>query len=58
MLIQDKNNVFLKNTANKHRAINIMLTELEKPGCKAFHLYDDALILQSQVFKVLEMSNR
>ena len=44
MLFPDKNNAFLRNTANKHRAINVILTELEKPGCKAFHLYDDAHI--------------
>ena len=42
MLFQHKNDVFLRNAANKHRAINIILTELEKPGCKAFYLYDDA----------------
>ena len=42
MLFQDKNDTFLRNTANKHHAINVIPTELEKPGCKAFHLYDDA----------------
>ena len=39
---QDKSDELLRNTANKHRAINIILTELEKPGCKAFRLFDDA----------------
>ena len=39
---QDKNDAFLRNIANKHRVINVILTELEKPGCKTFHLYDDA----------------
>ena len=33
-----KKDAFLRN---KHRAINVILTELEKPGSKAFHLYDD-----------------
>ena len=41
MLFHDKNDEFLRNTGNKHRANNVILTELEKPGCKAFHLYDD-----------------
>ena len=40
-LFQDKNDAFLRNT-NKHRAINVILTELKKPGCNAFHSYDDA----------------
>ena len=42
MLFQYKNDALLSNTANKYRAINVILTELEKPGCKTFHLYDDA----------------
>ena len=41
VLFQDKNDAFLRSTANKHRSINIILTEFEKPGCKTFHLYDD-----------------
>ena len=45
ILIQDKNEAFLRNTANKHCAINVILTELEKPVCKAFRLYDDADIV-------------
>ena len=42
MLFQGKNDVFLRNIANKHHVINVVLTELKKPGCNAFHLYDDA----------------
>ena len=42
MLFQDKNDPFLRNVANKHCTINVILTELEKPGCRALHLYDDA----------------
>ena len=30
------------NTANKHRIINVILTEHKKLGCKTFHLFDDA----------------
>ena len=39
---QDKNDVFLRYTANKHLAINVILTKFEKPRCKVSHLYDDA----------------
>ena len=42
MLFKGKKDAFLRNTANKHRLINVILTELKKPGCNAFHLYDDA----------------
>ena len=42
MLFQGKNDGFLRNIANKHHVINFVLTELKKPGCNAFHLYDDA----------------
>ena len=42
MLFQGKNDVFLRNIANKHHVINVVLTELKKSGCNAFHLYDDA----------------
>ena len=42
MLFQDKYDAFMKNIANKHRSINVILTEFEKPRCKTFHLYDDA----------------
>ena len=49
MLFQDKNDEFLKNTTNKHRVFNVILTEPEKPGCKAFHLYDDADVTKLSV---------
>ena len=42
MLFQGKNDAFLRNIANKHRVINVILTELKKPGCNAFHLHDGA----------------
>ena len=41
MLFQGKNDAFLRNTANKHRVINVILTELKKPEFNAFHLYED-----------------
>ena len=44
MLFQGKKNAFLKDTADKHRLINVTLTELMKPGCNAFHSNDDAAI--------------
>ena len=31
-------------TGNKYLVINVMQTELKKPGCNAFHLYDDTYI--------------
>ena len=43
-LFQDKKDALLSSTANKHCAINVILIELEKPGCKTFHLHDDANI--------------
>ena len=42
MLFQGKNDVFQRNIDNKHRVINVILTELKKQGCNAFHLYDEA----------------
>ena len=42
MLFEEKKDAFLRNTINKHRVINIILTELEKPECNAFHSYHDA----------------
>ena len=42
MVFQDKYDAFMKNIVNKHRSINVILTEFEKPRCKTFHLYDDA----------------
>ena len=42
MLFQGKKDAFLRNTVNKYRVINVMLTELKKPECNAFHSYDDA----------------
>ena len=55
MLFQGKNDAFLRNTANKHRLMNVKLTELKKPG---FHLYDGADIDITKVkgSKFLEMS--
>ena len=53
MLFQGNNVAFLRNTANQHRVFNVILTELKKPGCNTFCLYDDAgiditkLIVQS-----------
>ena len=44
MLFQDKNDAPPRSTSNNHRAINVILTEFEKPECKAFHSYDDAEI--------------
>ena len=41
MLFQGKNDGFLRNIANKHLVISVILTELKKPGCNAVHLYDD-----------------
>ena len=41
MLLQEKNDAFLRNTTNKCRVINVILSKLEKPGCKVFHLYGD-----------------
>ena len=44
MVFQGKNDAFLRNTVNKHRVINVILTGLKKPGCDTFYLYDDANI--------------
>ena len=41
MLFQGKNDAFLRVTDKKYLVINVTLTELKKPGCTAFHLYDD-----------------
>ena len=35
-----KKDTFLKNNVNKHFVINVILTELKKPGCNTFHSYD------------------
>ena len=32
MLHQGKNDAFLRNIANKHHAINVILTELKEPS--------------------------
>ena len=57
-LFQGKNDAFLRNTANKHRVINVMLTELKKPGRNAFPLYDvaDIDITKVECSKFLEIS--
>ena len=39
MLFQSKNVPFPRSTVNKHFAINVILTELKKPGCNTFHSY-------------------
>ena len=39
---QRKKDAFLRNTVNKHRVINFILTDLKKPECNAYHSYDDA----------------
>ena len=59
MLFQGKSDAFQRNTANTHRAINIILTELKKPGCSAFHLSDgaDIDITKVKCSKFLEMSH-
>ena len=31
-----------KGSCNKYLVINVIQTELKKPGCNAFHLYDGA----------------
>ena len=35
--LKKKKNVFVRNTSNKHRVINVTMTELIKPGCNVFH---------------------
>ena len=42
MLDQGNNDAFLRNPVTKHCVVNVVLTELKKPGCNAFHSYDDA----------------
>ena len=42
MLFKGKNDTFLRNTASKHRVINVILTELNKRVCNALHLCNDA----------------
>ena len=37
-----KKDAFLKNVTNKHCVINVILTDLKKPECNAYHSYDDA----------------
>ena len=41
MLFRWKKNASLRNTANKHRIVNVISTELKKVGCNGF---DDANI--------------
>ena len=57
MLFQGKNDAFLRNTANKHRVINVILTELKKPGLNPFYLYNgtDTVITKVKCSKFLEM---
>ena len=58
MLFQGRKDAFLKNTVNKHRVINVILAELKKSECDAFHSYDDADIdvTKLSVQNFLEMS--
>ena len=57
MLFQGKNDAFIRSTTNKHRVINVILTEFKKPGCNAFRLYDgsDIDITKVKCSKFLEM---
>ena len=57
MLFQGKNDAYLMSTANIHRVINIILTELKKPGFNAFHLHNgaDTDITKVKCSKFLEM---
>ena len=41
MLFQGNKDAFLTNAVNKHSIINVILTEVKKPGCNTFHSYDD-----------------
>ena len=34
--------MFLRNTANKYRVINVISTGKKKAGCNAFHSHDNA----------------
>ena len=36
-----KKDAFLKNVTNKHCVINVILTDLKKLECNAYHSYDD-----------------
>lgn len=42
MLLQGKKDVFLSNTANKQRIINVISTALKKGWCNVCHLHNDA----------------
>ena len=52
MPFQGKKNAFIRNTANKHRIVNVISTKLKKAGCNGF---DDAdisilkLVVQSSL---------
>ena len=37
LTFKGKKNVFVRSTSNKHRVINVTMTELIKPGCNVFH---------------------
>ena len=45
LTFKGKKNVFVRNNSNKHRVINVTMTELIKPGCNVFHQYYDAAVV-------------
>ena len=49
MPFKEKMNAFIRNTAYKHRVINVTLTELIKPGCNVFHSCYDAAIRTTEL---------
>ena len=56
MVFKGEKNAFLRNTANKHRVINVTLTELIKPECNAFLLNYVTVIGTTKCSMFLEMS--
>ena len=40
--ISRKKGCISKKHCQKHCVINVLLVQLKKPGCNAFHSYDDA----------------
>ena len=56
MLFKGEKNAFLRNTANKHRGINVTLAEIIKPGCNAFLLNYVTVIGTTKCSMFLEIS--
>ena len=56
MLFKGEKNAFLRNTANKHRVINVTLAEIIKPGCNAFLLNYVTVIGTTKCSVFLEIS--